>query len=84
MDYVEFIASLEMKYGKIDEEQFKFMSHYPYENKRSVIYVDTGRKHTIEEIYEQLWMDAMNPELCWNDEEAFLNHLIRKWREEDE
>lgn len=44
-----------------------------------IIYVDTGRKPTIEEIYEQIWEDAMNPNLLWNDEDAFLRHLIRKW-----
>jgi predicted Zn-ribbon and HTH transcriptional regulator len=39
----------------------------------------------IEEINEQLWKDVMNPDLIlWNDEEAFLNHLIRKWRGKDE
>lgn len=85
MNYNELIELMERKYGKIDEKQFKLMSHYPYENKRSVIYIDTGRKPTIEEINEQIWKDVMNPDLVlWNDEEAFLNHLIKKWMEKDE
>lgn len=42
-----------------------------------IIYVDTGKKPTREEIIEQI----MNQEPIINDEEAFLRHLTRKWNE---
>lgn len=42
-----------------------------------IIYVDTGKKPTREEIIEQM----MNQEPVISDEEAFLRHLIRKWQE---
>ena len=42
-----------------------------------IIYVDTGKKPTREEIIEQM----MNQEPIISDEEAFLRHLIRKWGE---
>lgn len=40
-----------------------------------IIYVDTGKKPTREEIIEQM----MKQEPIISDEEAFLRHLIRKW-----
>ena len=40
-----------------------------------VIFVDTGRKLTREEIIKQM----INQEPIINDEEAFLRHLIRRW-----
>jgi len=40
-----------------------------------IIYVDTGKKPTREEIIEQM----MCQEPLISDEEAFLRHLIRKW-----
>ena len=42
-----------------------------------IIYVDTGKKLTREEIIKQM----MCQEPLINDEEAFLRHLIRKWGE---
>lgn len=42
-----------------------------------IIYVDTGKKPTREEIIEQM----MNQEPIISDEDAFLRHLIRKWIE---
>ena len=41
----------------------------------SIVYVDTKKKLTREEIIEQM----MNQEPLISDEEAFLRHLIRKW-----
>ena len=41
----------------------------------NVIFVDTGRKPTMEEILKQM----MTQEAIISDEEAFLRHLIRKW-----
>ena len=41
----------------------------------SIIYVDTGKKLTKEEIIKQM----TNQEPLISDEEAFLRHLIRKW-----
>ena len=43
-----------------------------------IIYVDTKKKPTKEEIIEQM----MNQEPIISDEEAFLRHLIRKWKNE--
>ena len=40
----------------------------------SIIYVDTGKKPTREDIIEQM----LNQEPLISDEEAFLRHLIRK------
>lgn len=40
-----------------------------------VIFVDTGKKPSIEEIKNQL----MNQEHLISDEEAFERYLIRKW-----
>ena len=40
-----------------------------------IIYVDTGKKPTREEIIEQI----MSREPIISDEEAFLRHLIRKY-----
>ena len=50
-----------------------------------VIYIDTGRKLSIEEMKEQLWRDAMNPYvmLMLDDELCFLNHLARKYNDEE-
>lgn len=42
-----------------------------------IICVDAGKKSTREEIIEQM----MCQEPLISDEEAFLKHLIRKWRE---
>jgi len=42
-----------------------------------IIYVNTGKKHTREEIIKQM----MCQELLISDEEAFLRHLVRKWGE---
>ena len=44
-----------------------------------IIYIDTGKKPTREEIIEQIWEDAKNPNLLWSDEESFLRYLLRKW-----
>lgn len=41
-----------------------------------IIYVDTGKKPTMEDIIQQM----MCQESLISDEEAFLRHLIRKWR----
>ena len=41
-----------------------------------IIYVDTGKKPTRKEIIEQM----MNQEPLISDEEAFLKHLIRSWK----
>lgn len=41
-----------------------------------IIYVDTGKKPTREEIIEQM----MNDKSLISDEEAFERHLIRKWQ----
>ena len=41
----------------------------------NVIFVDNGKKPSIEEIKHQL----KNQELLISDEEAFERHLIRKW-----
>lgn len=41
----------------------------------NVIFVDTGRKLTREEIIKQM----VNQEPLISDEEAFLRYLIRKW-----
>ena len=43
-----------------------------------IIYVDTGKKPTREEIIKQM----MCQEAVISDEEAFLRHLIRKWENE--
>lgn len=48
----------------------------------SIVYIDTGKKLIIEEINEQLWRDAHNPKMINNDEERFLNYLLRKWSKE--
>ena len=40
-----------------------------------IIYIDTGKKPTREEIIEHM----MYQEPLISDEEAFLRHLIRKW-----
>lgn len=42
-----------------------------------IIYVDTGKKPTREDILEQM----MSQEPLISDEEAFLRHLVRKWGE---
>lgn len=52
------------------EPQFLIRTKY-----MCIIYVDTGRKPTREEIIEQM----MNQEPLISDEEAFLRHLRRKW-----
>ena len=41
-----------------------------------VVFVDTGKKPSMEEIKKQL----MNQEPLMSDEEAFERHLIRKWK----
>ena len=41
-----------------------------------IIYVNTGKKPTREEIIEQM----MNQKPVISDEEAFLRHLIREYR----
>ena len=42
---------------------------------KNVIFVDTGRKPTREEIIKQM----INQEPLISDEEAFERYLIRKW-----
>lgn len=42
----------------------------------NVIFVDTGKKPSIEEIKKQL----INQPLIISDEEAFERHLLRKWK----
>lgn len=61
----------DMKGGKEDmtEKQFPTWTKY-----MSIIYVDTGKKPTREDIIEQM----LNQEPFISDEEAFLRHLIRK------
>lgn len=44
----------------------------------SILYIDTGKKPTREEILEQM----MNQEPLISDEEAFLRHLIKEWKNE--
>jgi len=44
-----------------------------------VIFVDTGKKPSIEEIKNQLMNQLKNQEQVISDEEAFERHLIRKW-----
>ena len=51
------------------EKQFPTFTKY-----MSIIYVDTGKKPTREDIIEQM----LNQEQFISDEEAFLRHLIRK------
>ena len=60
-----------LKGGKEDmtEKQFPTFTKY-----MSIIYVDTGKKPTREDIIEQM----LNQEPFISDEEAFLRHLIRK------
>lgn len=41
-----------------------------------IIYLDTGKKPTRKEIIEQM----MNEEPLISDEDAFLRHLARKWK----
>lgn len=85
MSYKEY---LEEKYGKMDKDQYEIMSHHPYDinmfNDKylSVLYVNTDKKPSREEILEQLWRDMRNPNLIFDDELAFLNHLLRKWSKE--
>ena len=55
----------------------------PNSNLPDAIIIDTGRKPSIEEIKEQLWRDAMNDDLIFDDEIAFLRHLLRKWGREN-
>lgn len=45
-----------------------------------IIYVDTGKKPTRNEIIEQM----INQEPLISDEEAFLRHLIRSWKNDCE
>ena len=60
-----------LKGGKEDmtEKQFPTFTKY-----MSIIYVDTGKNLTREDIIEQM----LNQEPFISDEEAFLRHLIRK------
>lgn len=44
----------------------------------NIIFVDTGKKLSIEKIKNQL----MNQEPLISDEEAFERYLIRKWKNE--
>ena len=61
----------DMEGGKEDmtEKQFPTFTKY-----MSIIYVDTGKKPTREDIIGQM----LNQEPFISDEEAFLRHLIRK------
>ena len=46
----------------------------------NITYIDTGRKLTRQEIYNQLINSYMNyQDSIVNDEERFLNYLINKW-----
>ena len=49
-------------------------------------YLDTGKKLTREDIIRQMKRDLNNPNFgyVYNDEIAFLNHLIRKYKKEKE
>lgn len=75
MSYKEY---LEEKYGKMDKDQYEIIN-YKY---LSVLYINTDKKPSREEILEQLWRDMRNPNLIFEDELAFLNHLLRKWSKE--
>lgn len=47
-----------------------------------ILFVNTGKKLTLEEIKEQV-MVRMTQEPLISDEEAFERHLIRKWAGDD-
>lgn len=89
MDYQELIRLWEKEYGKLDEDQYHFMSHQPYTNDNlfndkylSIIYLNND-KPSREEILEQLWRLWRNMDidlwLAMDDELSFLNHFLRKY-----
>lgn len=45
---------------------------------RCILFINTGKKPTLEEFKEQVMM-MMTQEPLISDEEAFERHLIRKW-----
>ncbi len=54
----------------------------PNSNLPDAIFIDTGRKPSIEEIKEQLLRDAMRDDFIFDDEMAFENYLLWKWSNE--